>query len=221
MQADPANPMATAALDQGKFAQLEQLLSKADMYTQFLTEQIHDIDTKINDQSTPAKGAAAAKQQAAAAAAKGKGKAKGRQAKRQKVEKEAPVDMKTATQVGLRAAGLPQALCQQGLWWLVVNSSVDPQCICQLSSDAAALLGRHPCLMASAGTTLARLAVLVGKHPAVPMHHMAFSPHPHLLQPHTPAGAVPDADVRAARLPAQGRQVDDQHVAERPQRHPG
>jgi hypothetical protein len=77
------------------------------MYTQFLTEQIHDIDTRINDQSTPGKApAAAAKQQqlAAAAAAKGKGKGKGRQSKRQKVEEEPAVDNKSATQVGTGCA---------------------------------------------------------------------------------------------------------------------
>ena len=65
---------AQAVLSEAKFAQLDQLLSKTDMYTQFLTEQMAAVQSKTE---APGGVEAAVQQQQEAAQAAVKGKRKG------------------------------------------------------------------------------------------------------------------------------------------------
>lgn len=97
LQADPPPPTAAkeAVLSEARFRQLDQLLNRTGMYTQFLTEQLAAISKKPAAGSSCEQSVEADEQEEDADGAKGKGKRKGGKAaartnKRQK--EEAPED---------------------------------------------------------------------------------------------------------------------------------
>ena len=94
----PAPQPEQAALDAAKFSQLEALLSRSQMYTQFLTEQIDVVEEEkqaaaesaLAAKGAAAKGAAGGRKRKAGAAGAAAGAKKGKQ------------DMEALTQVGGR-----------------------------------------------------------------------------------------------------------------------